>query len=154
MFRFVVRHSRWLARIPGAPQFLDAALLVWTALFHRERLAAIEAVEAAARTLSGVSLHPHRFGGTGFVAGETECAHLHGNGLLDCRFPLAQARELVRHRCAQPHHVFPRSGWVSFWIRSEQDVPDATALLQLALRALPAQRARPPQRGCSEAPRP
>ena len=31
MFRFVVRHLRWLARVPLAPQLFDALLLAWTA---------------------------------------------------------------------------------------------------------------------------
>jgi hypothetical protein len=45
MFRFVVRHLRWLAHVPLAPQLFDALLLAWTAVFHRETLRAIERLE-------------------------------------------------------------------------------------------------------------
>ncbi len=31
---------------------------------------------------------------------------------------------------ALPHHIFPQSAWVSFYIRSEEDVPGAVALLR------------------------
>ena len=47
IFEFIVRRLRWLRRVPLAPQILDALLLVWTALFHREQFAALEAVEEA-----------------------------------------------------------------------------------------------------------
>ncbi len=154
LFRCVVRRVRWLARIPGAPQLFDAALLAWTALFHRERLAAMERVETAARTLPGVTLRVHRLGGIGFAAGSRELAHLHGNGLLDCRFPLEQAQALVREGRAEPHHVFPRSGWISFWLRSSEDVANATELLRLSLSSLPAPPMHQSPPGCSAAPRP
>src|SRR5678815_1687201 len=91
MFRFVVRHLHWLTRVPLAPQFFDALLLAWTALFHRETLRAIEQLEVAALRLPDVERSSHRFGGLGFARNGREFAHVHGNGLLDVKLTSARA---------------------------------------------------------------
>jgi hypothetical protein len=44
-----------------------------------------------------------------------------------------QARMLVSEGRAEPHHVFGESAWVSFWIRTTEDVPQAMDLLQRAV---------------------
>ena len=132
MFHFVVKHLHWLTRVPGLPQFFDAMLLAWTTFLHRPRLAAMEAVEDAGSKLPGVHLAVHRMGGIEFRLDNRELGHLHGNGLLDVRVGLEQARRLVRERIVEPHHVFGDSAWVSFWMRTTEDVPHAIDLLKLA----------------------
>lgn len=130
MFLFVVRHLRWLARVPGAPQLFDALLLAWTSLFHRKRLAAMEALERAVlQTSPDVRLRVHRFGGVEFSLGKRELGHLHGHGLLDVWVGRAEAARLLRAGAVRPHHVLPDSGWVSFQLESLADVPRALALL-------------------------
>src|SRR5205807_4592387 len=54
IFQFIVRRLRWLARMPLVPHLFDALLLAWTALFHRQRMAALEALEAHTLQLPGV----------------------------------------------------------------------------------------------------
>ena len=134
MFRFVVAHLRWLARVPGLPQLFDAALLAWTALAHPARLAAMQEIEKRALALPGVRLRVHRLGGTAFASGPHELGHLHGNGLLDLFVGRDERNALVAAAHAQPHHVFADSGWISFWVRTEADVPAALALLAVAAR--------------------
>jgi len=129
MLRFVVRHFRWLARVPFAAQIFDALLLVWTAVFHPETLRAIEALEVAALRLPGVSPTRHRFGGFGFVRDGREFAHVHGNGLLDVKLTRERAAEIVAAGRAEPHHVFGPSAWVSFPLRTMKDCEGALALL-------------------------
>jgi hypothetical protein len=130
MFRFIVRHLHWLARVPLVPQLFDAMLLIWTALFHRQRLAAMEALEAAALNLPGVAPRVHRFGGIGFRKHDREFAHLHGNGLLDVHLTRERAAELIAVQRALPHHVFGPSKWISFWLRSPDDLENALALIE------------------------
>ena len=137
MFRFVVRHLHWLARIPLLPQIFDALLLGWTALFHRERLRAVESLEAAVLRLPGVKLCVHRFGGIGFARDGREFAHVHGNGLLDIHLTRERAAELVAAGIAAPHHVFGPSAWISFWLRSPRDIATALALLECGASAHP-----------------
>jgi hypothetical protein len=132
MLRFVVRYFRWLARIPLAPQFFDALLLIGTAVFHRETLRAIEALEAGALGLPGVSPAPHRFGGIGFRRDGREFAHVHGNGLLDVKMTRELAAEIVAAGRARPHHAFGPSAWISFQLRTPEDCEPALALLRMA----------------------
>ena len=133
MFYFIVNNFRWLARVPGLPQLFDALLLMGTCVFRRSRLAAMETLEVEALRLAGVRLKIHRFGGIEFVEqGGRELGHLHGHGLLDVAVGRQPANELLAKGRVRPHHVFPRSKWVSFQIESEADVPFAVELLTVA----------------------
>jgi hypothetical protein len=80
----------------------------------------------------GVASAPHRFGGIEFRYGKRELGHLHGNSLLDIPFPRKVRDELVGCGRVAPHHILPESGWVSFYIRHEEDVDTAIELLNLS----------------------
>lgn len=79
----------------------------------------------------GVTAGPHRFGGIEFHLGPRELGHLHGGRLADFPFPLLVREELVAAGKAEPHQVFPESGWVSYVIRDEADVARVIALFRL-----------------------
>jgi hypothetical protein len=133
IFEFAVRRLKWLAAIPGAPQIFDAALLISTALFSPRRFRAISAVEKKARRLPGVSLGVHHFGGIGFLHRGKEMGHIHGNGLLDC-FVGRENRDLLLRVSTgvTAHHIFPRSGWISYFVKKPEDVERAIELIQIA----------------------
>lgn len=133
IFAFVVRNFRWLARVPGAPQIFDTALLLSTALFSPHRLRAISAVEKQTQRLADVKLGVHRYGGIGFFVRGKEMGHIHGNGLLDC-FVGRENRDLLLRASAgvKAHHVFPQSGWISFFVKDRDDVERALELIQIA----------------------
>jgi len=78
-----------------------------------------------------VTAHPHRFSGIEFRVDHREIGHLHGNRLADLPFPVRIREELVADGRASPHHVLPDSGWVSFFIRSPDDVPAAIELFRM-----------------------
>jgi hypothetical protein len=81
----------------------------------------------------GVSAHPHRFGGTEYRLGERrEIGHIHGDQLVDIPFPTKVRAELVAAGRAEPHHVLPESGWISFYLREPGDVERAIELLRLS----------------------
>ena len=79
----------------------------------------------------GVTTGRHRFGGTEFRCGHRELGHLHGGRLADLPFPLLVRDGLVGAGRAEPHHVHPESGWVSFFIQGEADIPKVVALFRL-----------------------
>jgi hypothetical protein len=79
----------------------------------------------------GVTVEPHRFGGIEFKVGRRELGHLHGSRLADLPFPVRIREELVAAGKAQPHHILPESGWVSYVIHADADVPAAVALFRL-----------------------
>jgi hypothetical protein len=78
----------------------------------------------------GVTPQPHRFGGVEYTIGKREIGHIHGDHLVDIPFPKKVRDEIVAAGRAQPHHVLPESGWVSFYLRQESDVEQAIALLR------------------------
>jgi hypothetical protein len=89
-------------------------------------------IAAAVTAWPGVERAPHRFGGIAFRLGRRELGHLHGDVVVDLPFPRKMRDELIAQGRAQPHHVLPDSGWVSFWIESPDDGERAIALLRLA----------------------
>lgn len=133
MFGFVVRRLRWLARVPLLPQVFDAVLLGVTTIAAPRRLRAMEMLQRAMREASGVTTTVHRFGGVGFNFNGVEVGHVHGNGLVDVLLGRADRERIVGAGKALPHHIFPRSGWVSFWLRNIGDVPNALDLFRLAI---------------------
>ncbi len=88
-------------------------------------------LEHVVREWNGVEISPHRFGGVEYRVGRREIGHLHPNGTLDLPFPMRIRRELVAAGRAVAHHMLPNTGWVTFRIRTEHDVPSALALLRL-----------------------
>jgi Family of unknown function (DUF5519) len=87
-------------------------------------------IEREVSAWEGVTVQPHRFGGVEFRVGRRELGHLHGNRLADLPFPVRVREELVAAGKAEPHHIMPESGWVSFHIRSEADVPAVIELFR------------------------
>jgi Family of unknown function (DUF5519) len=126
---------KWLARIPGAPQIFDAMLLAATGVFHPSRLRVISEIESAVRQWPGMRIGLHRLGGIGFFFHGKESSHIHGNGLLDCFVGRANRDMLVGDGRALPHHVFPNSGWISFWIEDDEDIQPAIQLIGIAAGA-------------------
>jgi hypothetical protein len=92
--------------------------------------AASQRIRNALLSWAGVEAAPHRFGGIEFRIGRREIGHLHGDALLDIPFPTKVRDELVSAGLAEPHHVMPESGWVSFHLRREEDVQAAIDLLK------------------------
>jgi len=78
----------------------------------------------------GIESHPHRFGGTEFRIGKREIGHIHGDALVDIPFPKKVRDEIVAAGEAQPHHILPETGWVSFYLREDGDVERAMNLLK------------------------
>ena len=74
----------------------------------------------------------HRLGGIGFFCRDRESSHIHGNGLLDCFVGRATRDRLVASGEALAHHVFPKSGWISFWVEDERDIEAALRLIRIA----------------------
>lgn len=89
-----------------------------------------EKIRQAVLAWQGVTARPHRFGGTEYRLGRRELGHVHGDALVDVPFPKGVRDEIVAAGLAEPHHVLPESGWVSFYLRKTTDVQRAVELLQ------------------------
>jgi hypothetical protein len=79
-----------------------------------------------------ISVHPHRFGGREFRFGRAEVGHVHTGGIVDIPFTRAVHDVLLERGLAQEHRWVPNSGWVTFRIRSQQDLDRALWLFRLS----------------------
>jgi hypothetical protein len=73
-------------------------------------------VAGVVKQWQGVEVSPHRFGGVEFRVGKREIGHIHVGGVAGR---------------ARAHHTLPHSGWISFRLRTEHDVPAAVELFRL-----------------------
>lgn len=84
----------------------------------------------------GVTSGPHRFGGTEFRVNGREMGHMHGGSWADLPFTMSIRNELVEKGRALPHHVLPQSGWVTFYIKGDDDVPALIELFRMQYERL------------------
>ncbi len=84
----------------------------------------------------GVTIEPNRFGGVEFLVNKKEMGHLHGERLADLPFTIKVREKLVSSGQALPHHIYPESGWVSYWIRNSGDIPAVINLFKLQYERL------------------
>jgi hypothetical protein len=89
-----------------------------------------------------VSVAPHRFGGLEFRLGKRELGHVHGDWLVDIPFPKHVRDEVIAAGDAEPHHILPDTGWVSVFLRADDDVERAIRLLSYSFSLAVAQRSR------------
>ena len=91
-----------------------------------------EKIKQAVASWANVTAEPHRFGGTEFRIDTREVGHIHGDSLVDIPFPTKVRNELIAAGRAQPHHILPDTGWISFYLRVDEDVQHAIDLLRLS----------------------
>jgi len=85
-------------------------------------------VQREVGTWPGVTVETHRGGMVFFHVGRREIGHLHGNRLADLPFPVRIREQLVAMGKADLHYLHPKTGWISYYIRGEQD---SEALIEL-----------------------
>jgi len=92
----------------------------------------IEHIKQTVTAWPGVTVSPHRFGGLEFNLGGVEIGHIHHNGMVDIPFNSKIRSQLLAEHRAEPHHLLPETGWITFYIRSEADVEQAIWLFRLS----------------------
>lgn len=95
-----------------------------------------ERIEREVLAWPGVSVEPHRFGGVEFRVNHHEMGHLHGSRQADLPFPVRVRRELVEQGRASLHHILPDTGWVTYYIRGEDDIERVVELFRLNYQRL------------------
>jgi len=78
-----------------------------------------------------VIVEAHRGGMVFFRVGRREIGHLHGLRFADLPFPVRIREELVAAGKAELHYLHPQSGWVTRYIRGEEDVEGIIDLFRL-----------------------
>ena len=83
-----------------------------------------------------VTSEPHRFGGIEFRLNKRELGHMHGDRVADLPFSMNVRNKLVDSDRACAHHILPQSGWVSYWIKGEEDIPNVIELFKIKYDSL------------------
>jgi hypothetical protein len=78
-----------------------------------------------------VLVEGHRGGIVFFRVRRREIGHLHGNRFADLPFPVRVRKELVAAGKADLHYLHPKSGWVTRYIRTEDDIGAIIELFRL-----------------------
>ena len=60
-----------------------------------------------------------------------EIGHLHDSRMADLPFPVKMRRERVAEGKAEPHHLLPQTGWVSYYPCGPEDAPAVVELFRL-----------------------
>ena len=92
----------------------------------------LKKLEEAVSVWPHISVHSHRFGGREFRFGSAEVGHVHTGGIVDIPFPRSVRDALLIEGLAEEHVWVPNSGWITFRIRSEQDLRHALWLMRLS----------------------
>jgi hypothetical protein len=97
-------------------------------------------VQQTVLSWEGVTVHPHRFGGTEYRLGKREIGHIHGDRLVDIPFTKPARDQAIAEGKAEAHHILPESGWVSIWLRQPKNLDDALELLERSFHMAVTQR--------------
>ena len=62
--------------------------------------------------------------------------HIHGDRVADLPFSMDVRNKLVNSGRVSGHHFLPQSGWVSYWIKGEQDIPNVIELFKMRYDSL------------------
>jgi hypothetical protein len=60
-----------------------------------------------------------------------ECSQTHHSRLADLPFTMDFRNKLVESGRVSAHHILPQSGWVSYWIKGEEDIPNVIELFKM-----------------------
>jgi hypothetical protein len=66
-----------------------------------------------------------------FHVGRREIGHLHGDRLADLPVPVRIREQLVASGKASVHYLHPTTGWISYYIKGEQDIGPVVELFRL-----------------------
>jgi hypothetical protein len=66
-----------------------------------------------------------------FHVGRREIGHLHGDRLADLPVPIRIREKLVAAGQASEHYLHPKSGWITYYMKSDQDVRPVIELFRL-----------------------
>lgn len=110
--------------------FFDCLLKLLMFVTKPEMLDWVDEIEKEILELPGVTATIHKYGGLQLNYQQKEIGHIHSNGLLDMPLTMKLKNELMKDGRIQDHHSFRNTGWISFYIRSDNDRQYAVSLLK------------------------
>ena len=131
MFSFVIKYFGFLKHVPLLPHVFESFMKVVLLFTNAHVLDCMDDIASEVLSWRGTSIGIHKYGGLQFNYDGKELGHIHGNGLLDMLFSRKIKQELLAEGRITHHHFFTNSGWISFYIRNEEDMEYAKGLLKM-----------------------
>ncbi|RYD81502.1 MAG: hypothetical protein EOP53_06210 [Sphingobacteriales bacterium] len=132
IFTIVVKYFSFLKHIPLLAWIFDAFLKIYTQIFNPQIIAVIDNIEEKVSGWQGITTKLHKYGGVQFNYHGKEIAHIHSNGIADIILNKTLKNNILARGIAQEHHVFKKSGWVSFYINTLEDETNLLFILKEA----------------------
>lgn len=132
MFNFIVKYFGFLKFIPGVAWLFDSQLKLLMLISGSAIPDLLDNIEAEVTSWNGTTTSLHKYGGLQFNYQGTEIGHIHSNGLLDILFDRKTKQQLFSEGKIMHHHIFVQSGWISFYIKKQEDEAYAIKLLKMA----------------------
>ena len=129
-FHFVVNKLEFLRRVPLLPHLFDSWLRIWIFLSNPQLADCLDEIETEVSGWKGIKIQNHKYGGTEFSFNHKEIGHIHSNGLMDVLLNKTIKMQLLQEGRISNHHVFPNSGWISFYVKTKDDSEYALGLLK------------------------
>jgi luciferase-like monooxygenase len=123
-----------IKNIPGLALILDEQIKLYTFLFHPLKFQKMQELVRTVNIKLKNQKTYHRYGGIEFQYGKKEIAHMHSNGLLDIYFPKQVSAILINKGFCEKHHVYPKSGWTSSYIKADSDIAMYFQLIEWSLQ--------------------
>jgi hypothetical protein len=117
-------------------QSFDFGLGVLTAVTAPTVFLAIRKARREIASWPNVKQSRHKLGGSQFNWRGEELGHIHSNGVADLRFNASEKTEAISNHLAEPHHVNPKSTWVSYFIVRGDQVGAVVALFRIPFQRL------------------
>jgi Family of unknown function (DUF5519) len=91
----------------------------------------VERIQHEVASWPDVVVEGHRGGMVFFRVGRREIGHLHGARFADLPFPVRIRKELVASGKADLHYLHPATGWLTRYIRHEEDIETIIELFRM-----------------------
>lgn len=123
---------RFFKHIPLLPHIIDEQLKLYTLFFKPKVFRQMMDYVNTVKKWDQVTVKYHRYGGLEFQVNGIEIGHIHGNGLIDLHFNKAISATIIQKQLAEPHHVLKETGWISFYLANNTQLPTIIQLTQLS----------------------
>jgi hypothetical protein len=95
-----------------------------------------EVIKKELLSWNGVTARDHNYASIIFYVDGVEMGHLHGDAIADLQFPKKISKKLVSEGRVSPHHVVPKSEWVSHEMQNAKDVEAVIELFRFQYQRL------------------
>jgi hypothetical protein len=136
IFRFVIQRFGRFRSVRPLTQAFDTGLGLLTMVTAPSVHKAIGKIRREIGAWPEVTESAHKLGGHQFDWHAEELGHIHSNGVADVRLTPSEKDDVLSKGLAVPHHVAPKSSWVTFLIERGDQIDAVANLFRIPYQRL------------------